>query len=210
MLTWEAKGRGRRHRGGESSGRGSRQKERGKSRAPRVDMRGHQLWGTQNVQAVRRHRAGRRPGVGPSLGPLSKAFWKHPGCESAASAGVFTRVLELTLGPWVPCSPWRRRRKVRASPLAAKACGPLTGPHGPDLGASQAQVLALPSLPDMSYPPTPREFCPPLVMAPGHGRTTLSVPQLLQARHSYHGAWGARRARGPRLHYDLGLGKGQR
>ena len=80
--------------------------------------------------------------------------------------------------------------------MATKASRPLTGPV-----ASQAQTWALLGLPDVSPPRWGT------LLSSGPKPPTLSTSQLLPAKLSYHGAWGTRRAWGPWLCYDLGLGR---
>ena len=46
-----------------------------------------------------------------------------------------------------------------------------------------------------------------ILLSSGPKPATLSTSQMLQAKLSYHGAWGTRRAWGPWFCYDLGLGR---
>lgn len=95
---------------------------------------------------------------------------------------------------------------------------------GPDLPARPScsshgsfQATHWPCGPEL-WPPKPRpglcsaclDVSPPpwgILLSSGPKPATLSTSQLLQAKLSYHGAWGTRRAWGPWFCYDLGLGR---
>lgn len=102
------------------------------------------------------------PKRGALTWPIGKAFCNCPGYESAAGRGV-SPTPETHLGTLdsLKTLEGEERADQGQGPLAVvtKACRTLTGSCGLDLRASQAQILALPALPDMS--PPLKEFCPP-------------------------------------------------
>lgn len=147
--------------------------------------------------------------------PTSKTFWNCPGCEPAASGRGSYPCFRTHLGTLDSLKALEEEGKAGQKGHQDGSRPPgqalLQWPHrlaGHSLApvaltsvASQAQTWALPSLSDVPPPPWG------ILSSPGPEPTTLFASQLLQAKHSYHGAWGTRGAWRPWFHYDLGLGR---